>query len=39
MDAAALAALPVAHLAKPDCALLMWATAPMLPDAIELMRA
>lgn len=34
-----IAALPVSHLAGPDCAMLMWATAPMLPDAIELMRA
>lgn len=34
-----LAALPVSQLAAPDCALLMWATAPMLPDAINLMQA
>lgn len=34
-----LASLPVAHLAKPDCALIMWATAPMLPDALALMAA
>lgn len=39
MDAASLAALPVNHLAAPDCALLMWATAPMLPNAMALMRA
>ena len=39
MDAGALAALPVSQLAAPDCALLMWATAPMLPDAINLMQA
>jgi len=32
-------ALPVNHLAAPDCALLMWATAPLLPEAIETMRA
>lgn len=38
MDAAALAALPVGQLAAPDCALFMWATAPMLPDALALMR-
>lgn len=35
-----LVALPVATLAHPDgCALTMWATAPMLPDAIDLLRA
>lgn len=34
-----IAALPVSQLAAPDCALLMWATAPMLPDAISLMSA
>ena len=39
MSTADIAAMPVAHLAKPDCALFMWATAPMLPDAIEVMRA
>ncbi len=33
-----LAAMPVAHLAAPDCAMLMWATAPLLPDAIGLMQ-
>lgn len=33
-----MAALPVSQLAAPDCALLMWATAPMLPDAIWMMR-
>ena len=27
-------ALDVGHLAAPDCALFMWATAPMLPDAL-----
>lgn len=32
-----IAALPVQHLAKPDCAMLMWATAPMLPEALDLM--
>jgi N6-adenosine-specific RNA methylase IME4 len=31
--------LPVAHLAKPDCVLWMWATNPMLPQAIEVMQA
>jgi N6-adenosine-specific RNA methylase IME4 len=39
MSTADIAALPVSQLAAPDCALLMWATAPMLPDAIDLMRA
>lgn len=34
-----IAALPVAHLAAPDCALFMWATAPLLPEAVELLRA
>jgi N6-adenosine-specific RNA methylase IME4 len=29
--------LPVRQLATRDCALVMWATAPMLPDAIRLM--
>lgn len=39
MSNADIASLPVNQLAAPDCALLMWATAPMLPDAIDLMRA
>jgi N6-adenosine-specific RNA methylase IME4 len=39
MDTASIASLPVSHLAAPDCALIMWATAPMLPDAILLMSA
>lgn len=34
-----IAALPLNQLAAPDCALIMWATAPMLPDAIKLMQA
>lgn len=29
----------VADLAAPDCVMLMWATAPMLPDALALMEA
>lgn len=33
-----MAALPVSHLARGDCALVMWATAPMLPDALDLMK-
>ena len=32
-------ALPVSHLAAPDCALIMWATAPMLPEALATMKA
>lgn len=39
MTTADLAKLPVPQLAASDCALLMWATAPMLPDAVDLMRA
>jgi N6-adenosine-specific RNA methylase IME4 len=34
-----IAALPVDQLAAPHCALVMWATAPMLPDALLVMRA
>lgn len=32
-------ALPVGDLAKPDCVLWMWATAPMLPQAFEVIQA
>ena len=39
MDLAAIKALPIHQLAAPDCALIMWATSPMLPKAIETMRA
>lgn len=39
MDLDALKALPVNHLAADDCALFMWACAPMLPEAIDLMAA
>lgn len=38
MRFADIAALPVADLAAPDCALVMWATAPLLDKAIELLR-
>lgn len=38
-DLPAIAALPVGQLAAPDCALFMWATAPMLPEALQLMAA
>jgi N6-adenosine-specific RNA methylase IME4 len=31
--------LPVSQLAAPDCAMIMWATAPMLPDALRLLDA
>lgn len=31
--------LPVGHLAKPDCALFLWATAPLLPEALRVMAA
>lgn len=34
-----IAALPVGHLASRDCLLFMWATWPMLPDALQVMRA
>lgn len=33
-----IAALPVSQLAAPDCALVMWATAPMLDSAFHVMR-
>jgi N6-adenosine-specific RNA methylase IME4 len=40
MNLDAIKALPVADLAHPDgCALALWATAPMLEQAIEVMRA
>jgi N6-adenosine-specific RNA methylase IME4 len=39
MSLADITALPVGHLAAPDCALFMWATAPLLPESIELLRA
>lgn len=34
-----LSALPVSHLAAPDCYLFMWSTWPHLPVALDLMRA
>ena len=34
-----LAAMPVGHLAGPDCVLWLWATNPMLPQAIDVLRA
>ncbi|RYE43632.1 MAG: S-adenosylmethionine-binding protein [Hyphomicrobiales bacterium] len=30
--------LPVGTISAPDCALFLWATAPMLPDALRVMR-
>ena len=39
MDLEALKALAVAALAAEDCALFMWATAPMLPEALEVLEA
>lgn len=39
MDLPSIKALPVSQLAAPDCALVMWTTAPMLPEAIEIMKA
>lgn len=33
-----IARLPVATLAAPDCALVMWGTAPMLPDQLAVME-
>ena len=38
MSAAEIRALPVSQLAAPDCALVMWATAPMLPVAVDTME-
>lgn len=32
-------ALPVGRLAQRDCLLLLWATAPMLPQALDVMRS
>lgn len=34
-----IAALPVGHLAAGDCALFLWGTSPMLPDALRVMDA
>jgi N6-adenosine-specific RNA methylase IME4 len=39
MDRRAIKALPVGELAAPDCALVMWATAPLLPEAIAALQA
>lgn len=39
MTLADIGVLPVASVAAPDCALIMWATAPMLPQALHTMQA
>lgn len=39
MTADEIAALPVASLAAPDCALFLWTTGPQLPLAVDTMRA
>jgi hypothetical protein len=39
MDFDRLAGLPIQHLFADDCALFIWATDPLLPRAIDLMRA
>lgn len=39
MDLAGIKALPVSHLAGPDCYLFMWSTWPHLPQALQVMRA
>jgi N6-adenosine-specific RNA methylase IME4 len=39
MSLAEIKALPVSQLARPDCALIMWATSPLLPEAIDTMKA
>jgi N6-adenosine-specific RNA methylase IME4 len=39
MDLAAILALPVGTIAKPDCALFLWTTMPMLPDALKVIQA
>src|SRR5919108_4485679 len=39
LDFSALAALPVSELAAENCALFLWATDPLLPRALDLIRA
>lgn len=39
MSIADIKALPVWGLAAPDCILWLWATAPLLPEALDVMRA
>jgi N6-adenosine-specific RNA methylase IME4 len=39
MDATTISALPVKELAARDCVLFLWATSPLLPEAVEVLRA
>lgn len=39
MNVGDLAEIQVGHIAAPDCALFLWATAPMLPEALATMTA
>lgn len=39
MTLAEICALPVAEVAAPDCVLLLWATNPLLPDALRVVDA
>lgn len=39
MGLEAIKAMPVGHWAAPDCLLWLWATNPLLPEAIEVLRA
>ncbi|WGF87321.1 MT-A70 family methyltransferase [Marinivivus vitaminiproducens] len=39
LDVEALKAMPVARWGAPDCALFLWTTDPMLPVALDIMRA
>lgn len=39
LDLAAIKALPVARWAAPDCVLMLWATDPLLPRALEVIQA
>ena len=39
MSLAEIKALDVASIAAPDCVLFLWATAPMLPEALEVVAA
>lgn len=39
MNLEEIADLPVSHLAAPDCLLWLWATNPMLPQALDVLRA
>lgn len=39
MTMGAICALPIASLAAPDCVLFLWATYPMLPDALQVVAA